>query len=187
MDSKRRSLSPELSADDRLATFYLQSSAMLSLLDSYGVQVLANATYNRDFVAVRQRSLLNGSLYEFKRLPELDDTGGYGFKGRLWDYVAVVFGEVQETFADVVSSRRLEIMEILIVTQNSGRIHIRLRCPDQASCAVARLHQLQQSALQSILTEDQKHLVRFKLGYAIDLIVQRRTAVFHLHSLMARL
>ncbi|KAJ7930748.1 hypothetical protein B0H13DRAFT_1858553 [Mycena leptocephala] len=121
---------------------------MLSLLHGYGVDVLANAAYNRDFVAIRQRSLYNGSLYAFKKLPQHDNAGYYGSKGSLWNYVAVVFGQVQETFGDAM----------LLVDQTGGRVYVRLGCPVQPSCAIARLYQQQHSALQDILTEDQEHL-----------------------------
>jgi hypothetical protein len=144
---------------------------MLLLLDSYGVEALANATYNRDFVAVRQRSLYNGSLYAYKRLPEQSDMGYYGSKGRLWDYVAVVFGQVQGTFTDVVSPRRLDPVQPLSVMQNNGRVYVRLGCPDQPSCAVAQLYQRQHSALKAILAADQENLVCSKLWLTTNLTV----------------
>jgi hypothetical protein len=77
---------------------------MLSLFRRYGVEALAQAKYNRDFVPLRQSSIYKGSLFGYKKLPQEDDSGYYGSKGCLWNYVGAVFGEVDGVYGDVVRS-----------------------------------------------------------------------------------
>jgi hypothetical protein len=75
---------------------------MLSLFQRYGAEALAQAKYNRDFVALRQSSIYRGSLFAYKKLPQEDDGGYYGSKGCLWNYVGAVFGEVDGIYSGLV-------------------------------------------------------------------------------------
>jgi hypothetical protein len=74
---------------------------------------VALATYEVDFIAVRQRSLNDGSLFAFKSISDEDDGGYYGCKGNLWDYIGVVFGKVDEVVIVVCAYPR-EISSIYV-------------------------------------------------------------------------
>ncbi|KAJ7020670.1 hypothetical protein C8F04DRAFT_1196419 [Mycena alexandri] len=76
---------------------------MFSRMLSLGNRAVALAAYDIDFTAVRQRSEREGSLYSFKKLPELeldveDDTECRKF---LWNYVGHIFGQVEEVLVEL--------------------------------------------------------------------------------------
>ncbi|KAJ7822865.1 hypothetical protein B0H14DRAFT_2598177 [Mycena olivaceomarginata] len=110
---------------------------MLARMRAYGPRGVALATYEVDFIAVRQRSLNDGSLFAFKSISDEDDGGYYGCKGNLWDYIGVVFGKVDE---------------VVIVPGHDT--FVRLITPDCASCGARHLFHQQGDTLQSILDMD---------------------------------
>ncbi|KAJ6476667.1 hypothetical protein C8R47DRAFT_1075535 [Mycena vitilis] len=116
------------------------------LLMSFGTRALALAKYETDFIAVRQRSVLGGSAFAFKSIPCDDDSGYIGLKGQLWNYICVIFGEVDEV--------------------HSVRGHgdfIRIRCPDYTFCSVKKLFAKQGDTLLDILGKDNADIVRATL------------------------
>jgi hypothetical protein len=134
---------------------------MLSLFQRYGAEALAQAKYNRDFVALRQSSIYKGSLFSYKRLPQEDDAGYYGSKRCLWNYVGAVFGEVACVYGDVV---RLFCMSTFVhadeTSKSGGMVYVRMKCPDNPSCAVARMYSDQEETMREVLFTDQTELVR---------------------------
>ncbi|KAJ6447617.1 hypothetical protein C8R47DRAFT_1231360 [Mycena vitilis] len=110
---------------------------MLDLLQSYGSRAFAFAKYGIDFIAVRQRSIADGSMFAFKRLPYEDDSGYIGLKGHLWNYIGVMFGEVDGMWA----------------VPGHGDF-IRFKCPDNTLCSVKKLYVLQTKTLADILETD---------------------------------
>ncbi|KAJ7899913.1 hypothetical protein B0H13DRAFT_1883546 [Mycena leptocephala] len=75
---------------------------MLALFQKSGTEVVAHAEYGRDFMAIRQSSIHKGSLFAYKKLPQEDDGGFYESKGSLWNYIGIMFGQVQGIFNDVL-------------------------------------------------------------------------------------
>jgi hypothetical protein len=59
-----------------------------------GTYVVAQAKYERDFAALRKRSLDGGCLYQYMEMSGDEFSGNYGSKGSLWKYVGYVFGEL---------------------------------------------------------------------------------------------
>ncbi|KAJ7459321.1 hypothetical protein FB451DRAFT_1182347 [Mycena latifolia] len=112
---------------------------MLARLLDYGPRALAQAKYGTDFLPTRDRSLGTGSLYVYKKLPEDDDGGRYGQKARLWSYMAVVFGEIDEVMS----------------LDSSAETYLCLKCPSKATCEVSRLFDNQWKVLQDVLDKEE--------------------------------
>ncbi|KAJ7933873.1 hypothetical protein B0H13DRAFT_2306289 [Mycena leptocephala] len=115
---------------------------MLALFQKSGTEVVAHAEYGRDFMAIRQSSIYNGSLFAYKKHPQEDDGGFYESKGSLWNYIGIMFGQVQGIFNDV----------------SGGMVYVRLGCPTNSTCRVTRLYCDQEDAMRQILVSDQETL-----------------------------
>ncbi|KAJ6451373.1 hypothetical protein C8R47DRAFT_1229839 [Mycena vitilis] len=87
-----------------------------------------------------QHSVDGGSLFAYKMLPGQDDAGYYGIKGSLWNFIGAIFGEVD-----------------LVVTAGNEDV-VRIKCPTDPLCSVARLYQRQMEALQLILDTERAEL-----------------------------
>ncbi|KAJ7162729.1 hypothetical protein C8R43DRAFT_1123405 [Mycena crocata] len=111
---------------------------MLSRVRSLGPKAIANAVYGVDFAAVRESSILRGSIYLFKRLPdEITSTRNSRYKAE--DYTGHIFGEVTAAFE----------------TETRGDVFLRVKCPTNASCAVKKLFGEQLDLLRSVLDTDE--------------------------------
>jgi hypothetical protein len=82
-----------------LTRFFLTgtwSLVMFAGLQERGPSVVAQAVYWADFAPIRECSTTTGSRFAYKMLPEQDDGGYYGTRAALWNYVGLVFGEVED-------------------------------------------------------------------------------------------
>ncbi|KAJ7025248.1 hypothetical protein C8F04DRAFT_1191602 [Mycena alexandri] len=119
----------------------LAANFMLARMNSYGPATVALADYDKDFVAVRQASMDDGSVFAFKRMPERDQTTDYGTKESLHNYVGSVFGEVTDVY-----------------TLSDGLCVLRIKMPSNASCALHALWESQWRVLMSLLAKDDPDL-----------------------------
>ncbi|KAJ7156442.1 hypothetical protein C8R43DRAFT_949315 [Mycena crocata] len=108
---------------------------MLSRMRYLGRRAIANAVYEVDFAAIRDRSISSGSLYLFKSLPD-EITSGRTSRSHVCDYTGHIFGEIDAVF------------------ESGDGVYIRARCPAHASCAVKKLFKQQIDLLRSILIVD---------------------------------
>ncbi|KAJ7136470.1 hypothetical protein C8R43DRAFT_955697 [Mycena crocata] len=110
-------------------------------LNSYGRGALALAEYGQDFAATRQRTVDDGSLFSFKRVPEVTHGADLeGVKKINVNYAPLVFGTVEGIFTI------------------AGKALARLICPADASCDLSRLFGQQQAQLIKILEEDAQQM-----------------------------
>ncbi|KAJ7844552.1 hypothetical protein B0H13DRAFT_1908812 [Mycena leptocephala] len=115
--------------------------------------VVARAEYDKDFAAVRKRTLDGGCLYLYKEIAHDENSGNYGCKGSLWNYVGYVFGE----------------LDLLYTTATTKESVLRLKCPAGASCEVTRLFDEQDAVLKKIIAAEDETIggltVRSYLDY----------------------
>jgi hypothetical protein len=74
---------------------------MLARFRGEGTLIVACAEYDKDFAAVRKRTLNGGCLYLYKEIAHDENSGNYGCKGSLWNYVGYVFGELDLVYTTV--------------------------------------------------------------------------------------
>ncbi|KAJ7148134.1 hypothetical protein C8R43DRAFT_1129277 [Mycena crocata] len=112
---------------------------MLARITRPGHKALADAEYDRDYVALRQCSIDEGSVYKFKRCPEEDSRMGFT-KGYCLNYAPTLFGIVDT---------------VLFLDKH---IVVRFKCPPDATCAVLKLYAQQTAQLRRILDKDSEDL-----------------------------
>ncbi|KAJ7699763.1 hypothetical protein B0H16DRAFT_1484095 [Mycena metata] len=104
-------------------------------------RALPLAIYKLDFDALRERSCNKGSLYCYKRIPEVITEGEIECREVQWTYKGSVFGQVVEVYE----------MEPDIAA-------IRLKCPVGAPCSLIELWDMQCRVLKNIMEVDEMEL-----------------------------
>ncbi|KAJ7933875.1 hypothetical protein B0H13DRAFT_2500641 [Mycena leptocephala] len=117
----------------------IMATAYLAAYSKGGLRSTAFAAYPADFVATREASTADGSLYTYKLTRAAEETPTAYRRGVLRKYEGAVFGELRG---------------IKKLGDESGIVLVELQCPSNAWCSAVEIYASQMRLFHSVLETD---------------------------------